>query len=271
MIKKNTMLVALLVSLMLLSGLAVGQGRNAHLFEIEKNTRLRLKMIGKINSAVSQVGDRFDAKVIEPVYSKTGVLLVPIGSVVTGRVKSVRPAKNGGKPGTIEVTFVGLALANGMKTPINASLTYLDPTSGSVGNESIASGKKRDNRELIFIGGGAGGGAVIGALIGGGKGAIIGGLVGGVGGLVGAKTKKGSEVEVGPGTEFGILMNLPVHLPRYLPNGTRYEVQPGDTLGRISIKFYGSTDRYWDIYNANRHKLKNPEELKPGQTLIIPE
>ena len=75
---------------------------------------------------------------------------------------------------------------------------------------------------------------------------------------------------MGPGTEFGIVMNLSVHLPRYVPKGFKYEVQPGDTLKDISIKFYGTADRFWEIYNANRHILAQPDDLRAGQMLTVP-
>jgi hypothetical protein len=41
---------------------------------------------------------RFTATVTEPVYSSNGVLVVPQGSTLTGRVDAVMPARKGGKP-----------------------------------------------------------------------------------------------------------------------------------------------------------------------------
>ena len=49
-----------------------------------------------------------------------------------------------------------------------------------------------------------------------------------------------------------------------------YTVQAGDTLSSISRKFYGSPNRWKDIYNANRDVLPNPQSLKLGQSLKIP-
>ena len=50
----------------------------------------------------------------------------------------------------------------------------------------------------------------------------------------------------------------------------RYEVQPGDTLSRISQKFYGNSGRWMDLYQANRDLLARPESLRIGQVLKIP-
>jgi nucleoid-associated protein YgaU len=49
-----------------------------------------------------------------------------------------------------------------------------------------------------------------------------------------------------------------------------YQVQPGDTLSSISRKVYQSPNRWKDILDANQNQLSNPDELKPGQTIILP-
>ena len=49
-----------------------------------------------------------------------------------------------------------------------------------------------------------------------------------------------------------------------------YLVQSGDSLVSISRKFYQTTARWKDILDANQNQLTNPDELKPGQTIIIP-
>ncbi len=50
-----------------------------------------------------------------------------------------------------------------------------------------------------------------------------------------------------------------------------YEVVSGDTLGAISQKFYGRAGDYMKIFEANRDILDNPDLIKPGQNLKIPE
>lgn len=49
-----------------------------------------------------------------------------------------------------------------------------------------------------------------------------------------------------------------------------YLVQSGDSLVSISRKFYQTTARWKDILDANQNQLSNPDELRPGQTIIIP-
>lgn len=49
-----------------------------------------------------------------------------------------------------------------------------------------------------------------------------------------------------------------------------YVVQSGDTLVSISKKFYQTSSRWKDILDANQNELSNPDELKAGQTIILP-
>lgn len=49
-----------------------------------------------------------------------------------------------------------------------------------------------------------------------------------------------------------------------------YVVQKGDTLQKISEKFFGTSQKWKSIYNANKHVLKSPDRIRPGQKLIIP-
>jgi nucleoid-associated protein YgaU len=50
-----------------------------------------------------------------------------------------------------------------------------------------------------------------------------------------------------------------------------YTVQSGDTLSAISKKFLGNASDYMEIFNANRDQLSDPDKIKPGQVLKIPQ
>ena len=50
-----------------------------------------------------------------------------------------------------------------------------------------------------------------------------------------------------------------------------YTVQSGDTLSGIAKKFMGNANDYMDIFNANRDQLTDPDKIKPGQVLKIPQ
>lgn len=49
-----------------------------------------------------------------------------------------------------------------------------------------------------------------------------------------------------------------------------YIVKKGDTLSRIAKRELGSYDRWIDLYNHNLDKLKNPNDLIVGMSLLIP-
>ncbi len=185
------------------------------LYKVATGERIRVRMNETIGSKTAKVGDRFTTTVTEPVYSTTGVVVIPTGSTITGRVDSVTAAKKGGDPGSISATFVEVKLPNGTRRAINGSLTDLSSDKAKSDNEGTASGDKMKNRKIIFIGGGGAGGAILGAAVGGGKGALIGGLIGAGAGLLGERLTKGEEAEVKSGTEFGIYLNQGVSLPKF--------------------------------------------------------
>jgi nucleoid-associated protein YgaU len=51
----------------------------------------------------------------------------------------------------------------------------------------------------------------------------------------------------------------------------RYIVRAGDTLSKISREYYGDPNQYTKIFDANRSTLKDPNSIRPGQELLIPE
>lgn len=50
-----------------------------------------------------------------------------------------------------------------------------------------------------------------------------------------------------------------------------YTVQSGDSLGAISIKFFGSIEFYEAIFDANKGLLSSPDRIRVGQRLVIPQ
>lgn len=50
-----------------------------------------------------------------------------------------------------------------------------------------------------------------------------------------------------------------------------YVVQGGDSLSKISKKFYGDANSWKRIFEANRDVVKNPDLIQPGWRLRIPD
>lgn len=71
--------------------------------------------------------------------------------------------------------------------------------------------------------------------------------------------------EIDPNMRAGdLVLNIEV----VAGNEEIYEVKPGDNLSKIAAKYPGMT---WNkIYEANKDQIKNPDVIKPGQKLKIP-
>jgi len=55
------------------------------------------------------------------------------------------------------------------------------------------------------------------------------------------------------------------------PEPKTYTVAPGDTLSKIAKQHYGDANSYMKIFDANKDQLKDPNVIKVGQVLKIPE
>src|SRR5512140_3962663 len=49
-----------------------------------------------------------------------------------------------------------------------------------------------------------------------------------------------------------------------------YKVQPGDTLSKIAKKHLGDANKYQAIVTANSDSITDPDKIKVGQTIKIP-
>lgn len=54
-------------------------------------------------------------------------------------------------------------------------------------------------------------------------------------------------------------------------NFVDYKVEKDDTLQKISKKFFNTYKKWPAIYEANKDKIKNPDRIKPGITIRIPQ
>jgi nucleoid-associated protein YgaU len=50
-----------------------------------------------------------------------------------------------------------------------------------------------------------------------------------------------------------------------------YTVKAGDTLSKIAKEKLGDANAYMEIFNANKGLLTDPNKIKPGQVLKIPQ
>jgi LysM repeat protein len=55
------------------------------------------------------------------------------------------------------------------------------------------------------------------------------------------------------------------------PEARTHKVQPGDTLSKIAKQFYGDANKYMKIFEANKDQLSDPNMIKVGQVLKVPD
>ncbi|HEY9284130.1 MAG TPA: hypothetical protein VIP46_11810, partial [Pyrinomonadaceae bacterium] len=171
------------------------------LVEIPQDTTLRVELLNNLSTDVSQRGDRFEARVLEPApYADM---------VVTGRVSSVRrPGKIRGS-GQLQLTFQQIRTNDGRWANFNAQVIDVvekrtDSGVGGVDEEGGVSGKSTTKDDVTKVGAASGIGAIIGAIAGGGKGAAIGAVLGAGVGTGGVLTARGKDIRLERGQELMI-------------------------------------------------------------------
>ena len=70
-------------------------------------------------------------------------------------------------------------------------------------------------------------------------------------------------------TYSDLTLNLTVD-PALAPKEQTYTVAAGDSLSKIAKHFYGNANDYMKIFEANKDKLSDPDKIKAGMALVIP-
>jgi outer membrane lipoprotein SlyB len=180
---------------------SISAQRSDSIYVLQRGTKIRAKMDNEINSKVSSVNDTFTVTVSKPVVVRETEVL-PIGTVIEGRITEVKRASIGGADGNFLVVFETMRLPNGAKRDIEAGLVdFEEPKKSNV------------VRNLLSIFGGAGIGALIGAASGKENGALIGAGIGAGAGTSAAVLQKGREARIKSDEEIEIRLNKDVTLP----------------------------------------------------------
>lgn len=77
------------------------------------------------------------------------------------------------------------------------------------------------------------------------------------------------ESSVVPVTASKTVIGSPVEISKAMVM-KKYTVRDGDTLQSIAKKFYGTTKRWKEIYEANQEIVKSQDKIYPGQIIEIP-
>jgi hypothetical protein len=170
------------------------------IYTLRAGTTIQVKMDNEINSRVSSVNDTFTVTVSKPVVVRETEIL-PIGTIIEGRITNVKPASMGGADGSFEVKFETLRLANGAKRPIEAVLKNQEKPKSSI------------TRNIVFVLGGTALGALIGTAANKENGALIGAGIGAGAGTSVALFRKGKEARIKTDEQIEIRLNKEVTLP----------------------------------------------------------
>jgi len=145
---------------------------------VPAGTRLRVRFDSAVGTAISRVNDGVAVRLLKPVEAE-GREVLPVGTILTGRVLGVRKADKHTKTyPMIRLGFTQLRLPDGRSLPIEASLADLG-VSEYVDSEGAASTVPVTKGDQVAVAATSGGiGAGVGAIAGGGKGAATGAGIG---------------------------------------------------------------------------------------------
>ena len=170
------------------------------IYRLEPGTKIRVQMDNEISSEVASVNDTFTTTIAEAVKVRETVVL-PVGTVIEGRITNVERAAAGGKGGSLSVRFETIRFENGEKREIEGVLI----------NELKAARTQKSS--IIAILGGMGLGALLGGVSKGSTGALIGAGIGAGAGTGIMLARKGKNVRIKSDEKFEIRLTKEVILP----------------------------------------------------------
>ncbi len=173
---------------------------DSSIYQLQAGTVMQLQMDNEINSRVASVNDTFTTTLTVPIKVQETIVL-PIGTIIEGRVTKVKRASYGGKGGSLEVSFQMLQLLNGGKQGIEGVLVI-----------ELKAETLQTANVLTILGGTALGG-IVGAVSRNQNGLLIGAGVGAGAGTSVAFLRKGSDVKIRAAEEFEIKLTKTVNLP----------------------------------------------------------
>jgi hypothetical protein len=147
----------------------------AQAIEVPMGTAVYIRLQEPISSTTAKEGQSFSAVLDEPVMAE-GQVIAPQGTLVTGRVVAARQSGRMHDAGYLRLTLSSITI-NGKAVPVQTSSLF------------VKGGSFR-NRNLAYVGGGAGGSALLGGLAAGSKSAFIGSATGDHGAAYASSSKE---------------------------------------------------------------------------------
>ncbi len=163
--------------------------------ELRAGTILKTRMKNSLSTTSTVVGTAFTADLIEPV-TRSGKVILPVGSVVEGMVTEVHSGRRISGAASLHLVPRSVTLPDGTHYILHAQLIDTSQTNSSkVDSEGTLVRRDHPKETLAAMSLAAGGGAAAGALVGGGVGAVVGAGVGaGVGTVIWLKQDRQESV-----------------------------------------------------------------------------
>ncbi|MFH0702587.1 MAG: S-layer homology domain-containing protein [bacterium] len=176
---------------------------------IQANSVIPTELETPVSSEIASVGDPVILKVPRNITTSQGILLIPTGSRIEGKIISVTPAKLANRNASMNIKFNSITFPSGQKFPLQASVAT------ETGLIEAGSLKEKIGKGLLTTIVGAGSGAALGTALGAitgsvGKGAIYGTAIGGGLGAVGAVLAHGGAIQIPSGEPLFIKLDSPL-------------------------------------------------------------
>jgi len=168
---------------------------------IPRDSILLVELVNEISTEISQQGDPFQARVVNPQQFT--------GAILEGHIAQLnRPGKTKGKA-QLQLSFEQIKFPDGRSSKISGQVIEVIPNGGSQGvgkvdSEGGVQGESSTKQDAGKIGVPAGIGAVFGAIFGGGSGAAIGAGIGAGVGTAGVLTSRGKDLRLTKGQQLRV-------------------------------------------------------------------
>jgi hypothetical protein len=173
--------------------------------QVNEGTPLRARLQNPLSTQDTKVGDTFLAELVQPV-TQHGVVLIPVGSQIRGRISSVHGGRRWTGRASIRLQPDFITFPDGTSHRVYAELTDLDNFADArVNSEGTVVGTEHPKATLAALGLTTASAAAAGAVIGGGVGAGVGAAIGvGAGAIWWLKRDVQQELPAGTGLVFSL-------------------------------------------------------------------
>jgi hypothetical protein len=172
---------------------------------VPSGTTMAIRMNDELSTERSQAGDAFTATLTAPLVDAAGIVLVPAGATVRGRVTAVAPSTRVGQTATMNLAFESITFG-GQSHPLHATVERADVQQKTRTSTAEQAGK---------IAAGAAAGAILGQVIGRDRSSTIrGAAVGAAAGTAIAMGTADVDAVLPAGAEVVIRLDQPIQVTR---------------------------------------------------------